>query len=402
MRPKFSQAGGVKSSWEEVEEMNVMKLTEDRFDWKIETLDTFGKLYEFNKLFESRITHKKPLQLKRTADEVATQTGAFKDPYLLNLVFNQEEDTTKKVFYMDSNAFSTLCTVHKSNFPFNINFNKMGNKIAVDVDYETEKAAQAFAYLETYNETINDHLPDNEKIMTKLCEENTLTKQNFIAQSLKNTEKDASIEKTLEKNEDFEEFCEENEMEFDVRDDKLYKYQKITFDKFIIYVRSNVDGYETIKNEKKEILLRNFMAVNPSDWTKKWSTAKSIIMTDCYKNNNAKVMKWLTEAYLSEVETMKIAYITRFTTQTPKKHKIIGVENADVASLSKYFGYSMNYGLSCLKAVLEGMLRINDDGTYVFHKLSYKPYVKLFKIPEAQEDEDSEEESSEEEEEDAE
>lgn len=140
-RPKFSVAGAVKSGWEEVEEMNVTKRQEVELDWEMETLDTVGKMYQFNGLFESKLNAKNTLLLKRASEEYSTQTGAFKDPYLLNLVFNQKEDDDKKVFYMDSNVFSTLAALPKSKFPFNINFTKQNNKYAIDVDYEESSAA---------------------------------------------------------------------------------------------------------------------------------------------------------------------------------------------------------------------------------------------------------------------
>lgn len=183
-----------------------------------------------------------------------------------------------------------------------------------------------------------------------------------------------------------------------MEEDKLYKYQKITFDKYILYVRSSVDGYELVRNEKKEILLRNFMEIDPRKWMKKWATAKNIVMTDCCDNNTSKVLQWLTQAYLSEVENIKIAFITRFTSQTPKRHKIIGVENRSVKDLSKIYRFSMNGALNNIKVLLDGMLRLSEDGNFVFNKLGYKNYAKLFKTP-IEEEEDDEDESDDEEEE---
>lgn len=37
------------------------------------------------------------------------------------------------------------------------------------------------------------------------------------------------------------------------------------------------------------------------------------------------------------------------------------------------------------------MIRLNVDGTFVFNKLSFKPYVKLFRIPDEVEEEGEEE-----------
>lgn len=141
VRPKFAVAGGVKSGWEEVEEMNIQNPSESKINYTIETLDSVGKIYEFNSLFETRINAKNPLLVKRTREDLHIQPGVFKDPYLLNLIFGKEEDEDKAVFYMDSTAFSTLCSAHKSNFPFNLNFTKQGNKYAVDVDYDNEAAS---------------------------------------------------------------------------------------------------------------------------------------------------------------------------------------------------------------------------------------------------------------------
>lgn len=176
-------------------------------------------------------------------------------------------------------------------------------------------------------------MPESETVITKLCQESTLIKQNFMKQSVK-VDEASVVKQELKSNEELDEFCKNNEMEFELEEDKVYVYKKITFESFIIYVRTAVDAYEVVKGEKKNVLLRNFMNDDPVKWSNQWATAKTVVTTDCYKDNNAKVIRWLTEAYLSDVENIKIAYTTRFTSQTPKKHKILGVENTNVKNLS--------------------------------------------------------------------
>ena len=391
-RPKFSTGGGIRSEWAKVQEMNIMKIDTLSLDYSKELIKEFGTYYEFNHLFQTKISYKKPLMLKRPSEKPTLYNGAFKDPFLLNMIFNGEFSQDKKVFFMDEKVFSLLCTVHKTNFPLNLNFNKMGNKYALNID--PEDPSSAFAALYTYEENITGDLPESEATMTNLCVETTLIGQHFNQQCLKTNQK---IEKELDTDEDFDEFMEENEVEFHLDPTKMYRYVKINLEDYVIYVRVAIDAYEKGPGGVvKPILVRTMAEALPMKW-KPWAKNKNSVITKCYKNNTSKVMKWITEAYLADVENIKIAYITRLHSEKPRKHKIIGVENVQVSELSRFIGFYMNLGFSSLKRNLDGLSSITEDGEFIYNKAAYKPFLKFFQMPEVVEEDDEEEEEEQEE-----
>lgn len=70
---------------------------------------------------------------------------------------------------MDEAVFCTMATTQKTKFPYNIKFNKEGNKLVFFVDPEDQSAL--YTHLQTLNENLIGDLPEDEKIIEGLAKE---------------------------------------------------------------------------------------------------------------------------------------------------------------------------------------------------------------------------------------
>ena len=270
-RPKFSSGGEIRSEWVDLHhQITINQIDKSEIKFNKETLAERGAMPEYNRGYEPKVSVKTPAHVKRTRDAPKLTEGAFKDPYLLNVVFNGEFPEDKKIVVMDDVVFTTLCTIHKTYFPFNIKFTKQGNKYAFNIDPADQSAA--FASLQTLNENINGHLPEDETIVGKLALEATLLTQNLASLvAIPESAKEGSVVRKEIEDEDLKSFMEENEMEFDVDETKYYKYVKIELNnEYLIFIRTKVDAYEVENGVQKPILIRGLMNIKPNDWIKQW------------------------------------------------------------------------------------------------------------------------------------
>lgn len=90
--------------------------------------------------------------------------------------------------------------------------------------------------------------------------------------------------------EDLENFIEEYEKPFDLKDNKLYKYVKLEINsEYIIFIRMSVDAYEIVNGEEKPVLIRNFLNISPSTWTKSWASNKSVLKLAAQTDNSSQL-----------------------------------------------------------------------------------------------------------------
>ena len=100
------------------------------------------------------------------------------------------------------------------------------------------------------------------------------------------------------------------------------------------------------------------------------------------------------QAYLSDCESIKMGYMVRYLSKDAYRHKLIAMETLTVKELSNLYNFYTSNALSCLKLVLDGCTELVGDSEYVLNKPGYSNSMKVFSIPE-EEDDDEEEESDE-------
>ena len=383
IKTKFSNAGAIRSEWAQVKDQPLyishIEKNETEIACNIEDFCEYGKLLQFNPLFISKIKPKNSLKLSRNITEPSINCVAFQDNIFYQLQDHDFQDNLT-YFFMTEELFTTLATNHRGNFPWNIFFLKYGNKFTLYT--EKDDQTSILATINTYNENINSDFLEDEKDMVKLCLESHLATENLAAQTL-DTSKPA-IEKNLEPIPTFgvtEETAAQNELPLN----KLYVYKKIVLDnQNVVFCRFTIDAYEDVNQEENYLLTRAVHDNGKHDWAKKWDAEHAVIKADIQKNNICKYLKWLLLAYINDIATIKLGFVTRSDLKKDDEHRIIKVENILVSELSKFYSFNPYEMFSSLNMVLSYIKDVPEDGQFVINRAPFKNVITVYKIPDVE------------------
>jgi translation initiation factor 3 subunit D len=125
----------------------------------------------------------------------------------------------------------------------------------------------------------------------------------------------------------------------------------------------------------------NQFANNYIDWRKKLQAQRGAVMITEMRNNQWKMARWALEACLSDVDALKIGFITRLNLKDPAKgHSLLGVHSVKPADFATQLNLNMNQCWGVVKYWTEIFLG-QDDGTYVIYKDPNMPKIRLYKLP---------------------
>lgn len=391
-KTKFVHGGGIRSEWKKVDQVNIVQLEKKTIEYKLEDYKEVGYLREFDRNYQLKLRPKTAIKLKQHYKSPVGGSDISDDPVFVELM-EKEFPEDCKVFFMDDVTFTALSTMHKSNFPFNVHAFKYENKFCLFIKDNDD--GSAFAAFSTYDENVNGNLPETEAELGKLCLDTTMIETNFGVQCLK---PNSSQNEKLGEEEELEYF-EEAAEEGRIKMPKLYSYKKLTLNKnTIVYVRTTIDAYETVNNEQRRIMLRTFNNTKSSTWIKKWETQKSIFLTDAYQNNSSRVLKWITQAYLSGVNVLKIGFVVKAASLKTENFKVISVEDVNIKDMGHFFGFNNKDLFGCLSFILDRLGKVSEDCLYAINKTPFENNFTIFEVP--NEEEGEEEEGEEEENED--
>jgi len=180
-----------------------------------------------------------------------------------------------------------------------------------------------------------------------------------------------------------------DKIEFDeLPEKKLYKYRKFTLDnKFQVIVRSEIDSFIKTENDTEKFL--KVVALNEydigADWRVKLDTNRGALESTEFRNNSCKISKWLCQAVIADIDTVKLGFISRIGAKDTSKHSVLLVETIKTDLLSKTIGYKVKENWSIMKHLIETILK-QEDGTYILVKLPYKQSIRIYRIPKEEED----------------
>lgn len=366
-RTKFKDTTGIQSDWNYI--IDAAKANFDKMpvtNVKVTELGTAGKIPQYDRTWDNRASLKKSPAFT-LPNTISLGTGPRSDKFMLDII-EKERDTNELTVYTTDAILSALLTVKYSVFPWDISVVKDGNQIFLEPS-DTKKAN--YIDILTVNENTSHDLPEDEKDMLKLCIESTNVNKKFIELTTKNTE--------------IKDFTAEKSVSIEVPEKKVYRYRKWTLDnKINIVVRSEVDAYA---KEGENTPFVKICALNEcnsqQDWKQNHELSKGALISLELRNNIAKVGKWLCQALLADCSTFKIGFITK---PNPKesKHQVLMVEDMTAKTLASTINFRINDSWSIVKTLADIMSR-QDDGVFSFVKAAYKQSIKIYQIPDKEE-----------------
>lgn len=141
--------------------------------------------------------------------------------------------------------------------------------------------------------------------------------------------------------------------------------------------------------EIKEYLIRTFMESETlGAWSQQMKTSPGTIITKEYQSNNCSLQKWICEAKLAGVSSIKAGYMGF----EQNKPTLLNVSEITVEGMESILSFKTESCWSVLKYVLDLIAGL-DDGTFVLSRAPYTPLsIKLFKIASKEEEEEEENE----------
>ena len=323
----------VKPEWELITEFT--KQTFDRVPTLkpvlMGTVRECGEIHLFDNSWD-KATPKKPKALK-VFEGKTFEESLFDDPIMVELIEQDKAD----IFTTDVIASALMCAT-KSNWSWDIEIKKFGDKIFIDKRSNDEdeevinKENLNILDFETVNESALENQPMDDQTMNGIW---PLMKE---AKALNNSFLSAcqSPDVTQTVNLDEENPFIEDENQIATRVGYKYKIWKIqeadeaTGKKEMrICIRCTVhchngrsaDGGET----RQTMNVYSFNEYNPAitTWRNDIDTHLIPCMNTEIKNNSYKVSRWLCQSILADVDLMKFAFISRKNMEDNKKHVVL-------------------------------------------------------------------------------
>jgi translation initiation factor 3 subunit D len=368
MRTKFKDNAGVQTDWEYIIDANKTNFDKTPVgSVKVADLGIGGKIGEYDKSWDGKINPKKnvPFPLPQT---ISLGAGPRSDRFIMELI-EKERATPDPIIYTTDVILSTIMTVKNSVFPWDITVVKEGNQLFFEPSLEKNKAN--YIDILTVNENTANDLPEDEKDMLRLCIESTNVNKKFIEISTKGTET--------------KEFGNIENTSIEVPDKKLYRYRKWTLDgRLNVVVRSEIDAYAKDGDNTSYVKV---CALNECqaqlDWKQNYELNRGALISTELRNNLCKICRWLCQAFLSEANLFKLGFVTK---PNPKESKyyVLTVEDMTSQNLSNTINFRLKDTWSIVKTLADIIMK-EPDGVYAFVKLPYKQSIRIYAVPEKEE-----------------
>ncbi len=167
-----------------------------------------------------------------------------------------------------------------------------------------------------------------------------------------------------------------------------YVYKKYTLEKkFNVVVRSEIEAYQGDADAESYLLLKTFNEYDLNNgWRKAVENNKGALTGIQWKNNICKVNKWLCQAHFVDAENVKLGFVTRVTQKDDKKHVLLAVDTYPVKNIMSTINFKMKDCWGVVKYLMEFIMK-QEDGTYCFNKSSYKSMIRVYRVPEENDEE---------------
>jgi hypothetical protein len=347
---KFNDIGVVKSEWLEIDVFGYSSVGKVNINIATEKLLEDQTIPKFDQRFFN-IRPNKPIKLKVVNDHHLNPESVFKDVELMNLYNSVTVKEDEYAFFMPDYVFLNLTTISKQDFPYNITVNKNGNKFIMYAELTKDNP---LAICKTFNETANRTVAETESEVLNSALETTLIEENFyynVADGVK--------DKTPKSN----------------------GYYKISLDDtHHIYTDLKLDCVNQ-KGDKVLIRTLNDDGTNWKNIESKWDD----LAMNTVRNNVSRIAQWIMNGILTNSRTVIIGYVNRVKSASDQDHQILKVVQKPLDEFIKLFNFNEVDSFLAVKAVLDGVASVSDNGIYVLHKLAYKNSVKLFRVPQNEE-----------------
>lgn len=374
IKTNFKDSAGVQTDWEHIIEVSKGHFEKTpAYNVKVNDLLTVGKVPVYDKSWEGKLTGKKTNAFA-LPDSISIGINPTQDKFITEQSKAVDEESEEVFIYSNDSVLSAILSVKASQFPWDVYVVKKGNQLFFESSRQNKTS---YIDILTVNEnTTSGNLPEDEKDMLKICVESTRANKKFV--QLTSRENDFHIIG------DDSEYIKEAE-------NKALRYRKWTIDnKTHVICRSEIEAcVRSGEGENAKYSFAKVCALSEYeaelDWRTNVETNRGAVLAAEFRNNSCKIARWLCQATLADCEHIKLGFVSK-ASQKDSKYQVLTTEPMTTAGLAKSFNYSIKDNWSIIKTIVD-VLNKQEDGTFVFVKSPYKQSIKIYRLPEEDEEE---------------
>lgn len=164
-----------------------------------------------------------------------------------------------------------------------------------------------------------------------------------------------------------------------------YKYYKWSMgeNKFLV-IRSTVNAATRIGSNEDIVLVRSLLEFDSSrtgvnlDWRSKLDNQRGAILANEIKNNNSIIARWVFQAYLAQVDNIKLAYVSRTSPKDRVRHELLALQDIEPYELATQMNLDTANGFGILKALFD-MLTDSQEPVIIVRD-PVKPILRLYNL----------------------
>lgn len=149
-----------------------------------------------------------------------------------------------------------------------------------------------------------------------------------------------------------------------------------------LIIRSVINSATRVGSSEQLTLVRSLLEFDSSrsgnnlDWRSKLDNQRGAILANEIKNNNAIIARWVFQAYLAQVDNIKLAYVSRIAPKDRVRHELLALQDIEPYELATQMNLDTANGFGILKALFDLLTKSQDSVIIVRDPV--KPILRLY------------------------
>ena len=151
-----------------------------------------------------------------------------------------------------------------------------------------------------------------------------------------------------------------------------------------LVIRSVFNAATRVGSSEQLILVRSLLEFDSArsggnlDWRSKLDHQRGAILANEIKNNNAMIARWVFQAYLAQVDNIKLAYVSRISPKDRVRHELLALQDIEPYELATQMNLDTANGFGILKALFDLLTKSEDSVIIVRDPV--KPILRLYNV----------------------
>jgi translation initiation factor 3 subunit D len=164
-----------------------------------------------------------------------------------------------------------------------------------------------------------------------------------------------------------------------------YKYFKWTMgDGNFLVIRSLINAANRMGTTEEPVLIRSLLEFDSSrygnnlDWRSKLDNQRGAILANEIKNNNSMIARWVFQAHLAQIDSIKLAYVSRVSPKDRVRHELLALQDIEPYELATQMNLDTANGFGILKALFDIIIQSQDSIAIIRDPV--KPILRLYNL----------------------